>query len=243
VTTADPLKRAFTDALRRFQCVTTDMSLLLSGHLTSRRRYLLGAAGLVAGTAGCIGGSSEPNPSGETVDSLPVPRDGSEDAPVTLSVFVDFECPHCHTFKQETLPPVREEYISTGDVAYLHGDFPIPVSDWSQPAAMAARAVQAEAGAEAFWAYSEKLYRNQGNLDYPTFADLADSLEADVDGTTIEQMTRDAQTWPVVEASRATAEDAGITGTPGVLVNGEYVESQQDRPYIDVIRAAIDRAL
>jgi protein-disulfide isomerase len=219
------------------------MSPPLSGHVTSRRRYLLGAAGIVAGTAGCLGGSNEANPSGQAVDSLPAPREGSESAPVTLSVFVDFECPHCHTFKQETIPSLREEYISTGDVAYLHGDFPIPVSDWSHPAAMAARAVQAEVGVEAFWAYSEKLFANRGSLDYTTFADLADGLEADVDGSTIEQMARDEQTRPVVEASKSTAENAGVPGTPGVLVNGEFVEPQQDRAYIDVIRAAIDQAL
>lgn len=209
----------------------------------SRRRYLLATTAIASGAAGCLGSGETPSPNGDAIESLPAPRDGSENAPVTLSIYVDFECPHCHTFKQETLPTLREEYIETGDVAYVHGDFPIPVSDWSQPAAMAARAVQAEAGTDAFWAYSERLYANQGELDYAAFASLADEIDADVDGSTIEQMARDEVTWPVVEASKVTAEDAGVTGTPGVLVNGEFVEPEQDRAYIDVIRAAIDDSL
>lgn len=217
---------------------------------TSRRRFLTatGAAAAVATTAGCLGGDSgggggDATPSGETIDDLPYPTEGPDDPPVTMTVYVDFECPHCHDFEAEVMPVLRERYISEGQLARYHGDFPIPVSDWSEPAAMAARAVQHAAGDEAFWEYAAMLFENQGALDYDRLGALADELSADVDAEAVVSMAETRRTWPVVKDNRDHAQEHGITGTPGVLVNDQYVEPAEDRPYVEVISDAIEAGL
>ncbi|TDL89360.1 DsbA family protein [Meridianimarinicoccus aquatilis] len=45
---------------------------------------------------------------------------GQADAPVTVVEYASFTCPHCATFHKEVLPQIRENYIDTGKVKFVH---------------------------------------------------------------------------------------------------------------------------
>ena len=64
---------------------------------------------------------------------------GSNDAPLTIVEFSDFECPYCRLFHEEVLPSLKREYIDTGLVRFIHKDLPLPFHDQARPAAAAAR--------------------------------------------------------------------------------------------------------
>ncbi|ELZ71680.1 DSBA-like thioredoxin domain protein [Haloferax prahovense DSM 18310] len=209
----------------------------------TRRAYLAATAGaLTLGTAGCLGGGSGGSgdeavaaigcevPARDTVDSLPTPVIGAEDASVVVDVWEDFACPHCATFAVDVAPQLRSEYVSEGVVRYRHHDFPIPVDDWwSWKGASAARAVQDEADDETFFDFAHTLYENQSEFtggdaegSLSTLRSLAD--DADLDGCSVAAAASRERYRPLVEAERTEAVDErGFQGTPTVLVDGEQV--------------------
>ncbi|QOS11414.1 thioredoxin domain protein [Haloferax gibbonsii] len=209
----------------------------------TRRAYLAATAGaLTLGTAGCLGGGSGGSgddavaaigcevPARDTVDSLPTPVIGAEDASVVVDVWEDFACPHCATFAVEVAQQLRSEYVSEGVVRYRHHDLPIPVDDWwSWKGASAARAVQDEADDETFFEFAHTLYENQSEFtggdaegSLSTLRSLAD--DADLDGCSVAAAASRERYRPLIEAERTEAVDErGFQGTPTVLVDGEQV--------------------
>src|SRR3989344_3059046 len=62
-----------------------------------------------------------------SVDDDPVL--GDENAPITMIEFVDYECPFCKRFADETLPQIIKNYIDTGKVKLGMRDFPLSFHD------------------------------------------------------------------------------------------------------------------
>ncbi|MFC7095865.1 DsbA family protein [Halobaculum marinum] len=193
--------------------------------LTRRDVLATGAAGSVGLVAGCLGGSDEPE---ATVESLPAPTHGPDDAPVTVAVYEDYACPHCQTFAVDVYPKLVADYVDPGDVRYEHRDFPIPVHDrWSWEAPGAARAVQDTVGVDAFFTFTKRLFADGwegGSMAYSS--SLLRTVAADVgaDPDTVLEAAIAGRYRPVLEADRDAALDKGVRGTPTVVVNGSVVE-------------------
>jgi protein-disulfide isomerase len=65
---------------------------------------------------------------------------GSPNAPLTLELYTDYQCPSCRTFFLDTLPSVMSEYVATGKVRLIHRDFPLPQHAYSKIATRYANA-------------------------------------------------------------------------------------------------------
>src|SRR6266851_6537087 len=52
---------------------------------------------------------------------------GSKNAPVTMEVFSDFQCPACKTLFTTTNRRLMDDYVSNGKVYLIHRDFPLPM--------------------------------------------------------------------------------------------------------------------
>ena len=65
---------------------------------------------------------------------------GSPSAPITIEVFSDFQCPHCKTLDEQTLPQLIKDYVATGKVYLIHREFPLPGHQYSRLAAAYATA-------------------------------------------------------------------------------------------------------
>ncbi len=65
---------------------------------------------------------------------------GSPSAPITIEVFSDFQCPHCKTLDEQTLPQLIRTYVATGRVYLIHREFPLPGHQYSRLAAAYATA-------------------------------------------------------------------------------------------------------
>ena len=199
---------------------------------------LAGAAGLAAGLAGCLGGGSTAEEPADTPD-LGAPylgADSRESADAVVLAFADFRCSHCKTFKQEVLPPLREELLGDGRVRFEHHDFPV-VDAWSWRVAMAARSAQEQAGNDAFWAFADGAYRRQTETDsYELLRSVADGTAADAD--TVVEDVRGERHRAVVEADQTTGSEMGVGGTPTVFVNGQQVAAGYD-PIASAVRSAL----
>jgi protein-disulfide isomerase len=65
---------------------------------------------------------------------------GSPQAPVTVEIYTDYECPHCATFYNGVYPQLVSEYVKTGKVRVVHRDFPLPQHPHAKLAARYANA-------------------------------------------------------------------------------------------------------
>ncbi|MFA9416096.1 DsbA family protein [Natrinema sp. HArc-T2] len=217
---------------------------------TTRRSTLVALGGTLtlSTTAGCLGGfggGSLPDDCDgeavETVDSLPHPTLGPEDAPVTVDVFEDFACGHCARFTTTVYPQIESNYIEPGDIRYRYFDYPIPVDEnWSWRAASAARAVQDRTDAETFFSFAKGIYEEQSRLTedgYQFIREVAD--DNGVDGCTVATAAKEEAYQAVVEADKQTGDDRGVPGTPAVFVDGELLENYA----WDTVSAAIDGRL
>jgi protein-disulfide isomerase len=65
---------------------------------------------------------------------------GSKNAPVTMEVFEDFQCPACGNFYETSLKQVIDNYVNTGKVYLVHRDFPLDMHPYARQAARLANA-------------------------------------------------------------------------------------------------------
>jgi protein-disulfide isomerase len=213
----------------------------------SRRRTVAAIAALSAAGSGCAGGrrstgttDGTPTPS---ADPLPPLVAGDPDAAVTVAAYEDFACPHCADYNATVVPELRRDYIDDDRIRYEHRDFPIPVSDASRPAANAARAVQDRVGDGAFWRFAEGLFERQRDLGPERYASLASTVGAD--GAAVRRAAVARQYRVTVERDRERGAQAGVRGTPAVLVDGEIVplDDGSETPFYGRLSARIDAAL
>jgi protein-disulfide isomerase len=150
---------------------------------------------------------------------------GSQDAPVTVDLYLDFQCPACARYEQLTSATI-DELVASGrvrvvyhPVAYLDRFSSTRYSSRSSAAAGCA----AEAGV--FPRFAQLLYAEQppeGGAGLPPERLVALGEQAGAgDGfaACVQEDTYAGWTRSVTEA----ASQAGITATPTVLVNGREI--------------------
>jgi protein-disulfide isomerase len=93
---------------------------------------------------------------------------GNPNAPITMEVFGDFQCPACRGFFEGTTKQVIDDYVIPGKVYLVHRDFPLEMHPFARQAARLANAA-AEFGK--FESMERALYDHQddwsakGNID------------------------------------------------------------------------------
>jgi Thioredoxin len=83
---------------------------------------------------------------------------GNPSAPITLTVYDDYECPGCGEFYEQTLRQLIDTYVAEGKVYLIHRDFPLQEHVYSR---QAARWVNAAARIGKFEAVERALFDNQ----------------------------------------------------------------------------------
>ncbi|AHY48364.1 Protein-disulfide isomerase (plasmid) [Rubrobacter radiotolerans] len=178
----------------------------------------------------------------ETTDAgpseLPAPTLGSEDAPVTMIEYSDFQCPYCGQFAREVKPELVEKYVTNGTLRIEWRDFPY-LGQESVNAALAARAAQ---GQGKFWEYHDLLYGAQGSPGSGAFSDdglVELAQRAGLDRERFESDFRSARYRAAVASAFEAGQRDGVRGTPTFVINGEQIVGAQPQP---VFEEAIERA-
>jgi protein-disulfide isomerase len=65
---------------------------------------------------------------------------GTNNAPVIMEVYSDFECPHCKLFHDGMQLQILHDYVDTGKVYLIHRDFPLTGHKHAREAALYAMA-------------------------------------------------------------------------------------------------------
>ena len=193
--------------------------------------------------AGAAAPDAPPGEDPNRVYNIPVPAataapsQGPANAPVVIQVFSDFQCPFCSRV-EPTVHQFMEQYA--GRVRMIWRNYPLPFHQNAMPAAEAASEVFHQRGAEAFWAYHDALFQNQGDLSRETIERLAQAVPG-INMTAFRAALDNHTHQAEVQADIAAVTTAGAQiGTPSFFINGRLVQGAQP---IEAFRTAIDRAI
>jgi protein-disulfide isomerase len=143
---------------------------------------------------------------------------GEPKAPVTMTEYVDLQCPYCREFETVVLPRLVSGYVRTGklriDMRLLA--FIGPDSVRGRSAALAAGEQNRQ------FNFSELLFFNQGTENTGWLdQQMVESAAASIPGLRVQAMLT-AQSSPAVREQAtmidAAASAAGVTGTPTIYV-------------------------
>lgn len=151
-----------------------------------------------------------------SVDSPDAPSRGPADAAVTIVEFGDFECPYCGNL-EPTLEKVLESY--PGKVRLVFREFPLdsihPLASKAAQAAMCAN----EQGK--FWELHDRMYAHQDALEVDDLKKAA--AELGMNASRFDQCLDSDEYEAAIEADLRAGEQAGVSGTPALFVNGRFV--------------------
>jgi Na+/H+ antiporter NhaA len=157
---------------------------------------------------------------------------GSEQGPVTLVEYGDYQCPYCG--RAEVV--VRELLDSFGDdLRYVWRH--LPLNDVHPNAQMAAEAAEAAGAQGAFWEMNDRLLQHQDQLTPADLRRHAEELGLDVDRFWDELRRREYAER--VADDVASADASGVAGTPGFFINGRRHQGSYD---IETLTSAVRRA-
>jgi len=138
---------------------------------------------------------------------------GSEDAPVTIVEFTDYQCPYCRRFDQSTFADLKKNYIETGKVRFVARDLPLEFHANAQRAAEAARCAGDQGK---FWEMRQMLFGAGGELSREAMTKDAQSLG--LDETAFASCVDSEKHKAEIQADQAESTRLHITGTPAFVV-------------------------
>lgn len=163
------------------------------------------------------------------------PVRGTANAPVTIAIFSDFQCPFC----ARTAEVMNGLSASEGDrIRVVYHYFPLPFHQWARSAAEAAACAQHQSDA-AFWTLHDFLFAHQTELSLDNLKKVIVKWEdtTNIDRGQFEKCVSESLTSGQLEQDIALGNELGVRGTPTVFMNGEPV----DEPSTDQLTARIRR--
>lgn len=156
---------------------------------------------------------------------------GPADAPVTIVLFDDFQCPYC-----ARLVPMIERVLQTypQQVRVVFKHFPLSMHKFARQAAIAGIAARKQGK---FWPLHDQLFANYNQLNDEKIRELAQNVGLDMNR--FDQDLKDPALQQEVEADMQLGVSSGVRGTPAVYINGAQLG---DRSF-EGFRRAIDAAL
>jgi protein-disulfide isomerase len=143
---------------------------------------------------------------------------GNPDAPVTIEIYSDFECPACRNFHMETLPQLVKDYVVPGKVCIVSREFPLAIVEhkYSREAANYATAA---ARVGKYPAVADALFKTQASwaASGKVWETVASVLTA-AEQKKVQPLAKDPGVMSEVQADVARGQAAGINRTPTAIV-------------------------
>jgi protein-disulfide isomerase len=167
-------------------------------------------------------GEAIPTNTAPSVSNISIDDDvilGDPNAPVTMIVFGDYQCPFCLRATEGAEAQIRDTYVADGKVRMIYRDFPL---DQIHPfARKAAEAAECARDQGKYWMYHDALFERQdeiGKLDYTTLAG-----ELGLNTRTFGECVASEKYQKEVEKDYQDGIAAGVRGTPATFINGKMI--------------------
>jgi protein-disulfide isomerase len=160
------------------------------------------------------------------------PARGPKNAPITMVVFSDFQCPFCSRI-EPTIAKIEQDY--PGKIRVVWKNFPLSFHQNAKPAANAAMAA-GEQGK--FWEMHAKLFANQQQLDRASLDKYAGELGLNMGKF---KAAMDAKKYDsLIDADMKEGSAVDVSGTPATFVNGRKIGGAY--PY-ETFKKVVDQEL
>lgn len=167
----------------------------------------------------------------EDINVSNAPSLGPEDAPVTIVVFDDFECPYC----AKAVPLLKDaQKLYPEKTRLVYKNFPLKMHRNAEAAAIAGLAADRQGK---FWPYHDLLFEHYNRLNPQKIAELA--KQAGLDLAKFEKDRRDPQLKRQVQTDMSQGREIGVRGTPTIFINGRKVNERN----INAMRQMIEEEL
>jgi protein-disulfide isomerase len=162
------------------------------------------------------------------------PMRGPANAPVTMVLFCDFQCPQCAAAE-----PVLNQLASTyaRDVRLVYRHFPVERIHGDAGRAAEAGMCAQEQGR--FWDMYRSMLANQTELDLSGLIRQAGDLG--LDSRTFARCLESGKHRADWRRDQADGRALGVSGTPSFFVNGTFIEGAALEDLDAAIRAALRR--
>ena len=165
-------------------------------------------------------------------ENIPIegaPFKGLPDAPVTIVVFSDFQCPYC-----SRLVPVLQEVFEKNprDVKIVFKQFPLRSHKFATKAALTSIAAQGK-----FWECHDLLFENFNRLDDAKIEEIRAQLKLDPEK--FQKAMDDPETMDVINSDVRDGQQAGVRGTPTIFVDGKRLQDRSMRGFQQAIEKAL----
>jgi protein-disulfide isomerase len=145
---------------------------------------------------------------------------GRDDAPLTVEMFGDFQCPVCGEFARTTEPSFMTNYVDTGKARFVWRDFAwIGVESF-----LSAQAARCAGQQGHFWAFHDYLFAHQQGENLGAFSQqnlsvIADSLglEPNAFGACMNR----GEEPKLIQQEVRFGVSLGVAVTPAFLINGD----------------------
>lgn len=166
---------------------------------------------------------------------------GKADAPVTLEVWTDFQCPICGQFAKTVEPALMSRYVTPGVLRIVHHD---AAFQGAKSASSYDESVEAGAGARCaadqgrYWPYQDWTFANQSGENEGAYAStrltaIATAAGLDIGAWQACVATGTAQEAVRTETTQAVA--AGVGATPTMRLNGQEIVGLRSVPDLSAL--------
>ncbi len=159
------------------------------------------------------------------------PVRGNKNAPNTLIVFTDFQCPYCSRFHG-----VADDLSKAfpGKVKFILKNYPLAFHQEAKPAAKAVLAANEQGK---YWEMVDAILKDNSSLNAAKYVELAKSIGLNVDKFSKDLKDKDAQFEKVIAADIELATKVNVRGTPAFYLNGSMVQ-----PDLELMKKKIEEA-
>ena len=164
---------------------------------------------------------------------------GDKDAPVKITEYASFTCPHCATFHTEVLPMLKKDYINTGKVLLEYREV-----YFDGPGLWASLLARCQ-GNQKYFPMIELIYKKQrewasGNRENIIKGLLSIGRQAGLtDEKSRDCMENNKMAENLIEIFQKNTKQDNISSTPSFIINGELI---QNMSYED-LKQIIDKKL
>jgi protein-disulfide isomerase len=158
---------------------------------------------------------------------------GQADAPATIAVFVDYECPFSARFVPGAIAAVRE---MPGQARLIIKNFPLSFHSNAKAAAKAALAAGLQGK---YYEMASLILANHTQLDEATFKGYAEQLKLNVAQFTKDLKEKDAAFEQKISDDMALGGQIGVNGTPYFYLNGKMSGAADAAQWKTIIEAAV----
>lgn len=158
---------------------------------------------------------------------------GRPDAPVTIALFTDFECPYC-----KKLEPLLNQVVARNkdNVKYVFKNMPLQFHKMADPSHRAAVAA-GEQGK--FWEFHDKLFALETLTDEGI---NGIAVELNLDLVKFKADMEAPKTRMMINKDLDDAQKAGVTGTPTIFINGRRLQQRSVEGFQQMIDEELAKA-